>query len=33
MRQYVIDAFTNQVFCGNPAAVCLTDHILPEQLM
>ena len=33
MRQYVIDAFTNQVFCGNPAAVCLTDQILPEQLM
>ena len=33
MRQYVIDAFTNQAFCGNPAAVCLTDHILPEQLM
>ena len=23
MRQYVIDAFTDHVFAGNPAAVCL----------
>lgn len=33
MRQYVIDAFTDQVFRGNPAAVCLTDQALPEELM
>ena len=23
MKQYVVDAFTDQVFGGNPAAVCL----------
>ena len=23
MRQYVIDAFTDHVFAGNPAAVCV----------
>ncbi len=33
MKQYVIDAFTDQVFQGNPAAVCLTDHPLPQVLM
>lgn len=25
MRQYVIDAFTDHVFSGNPAAVCIMD--------
>lgn len=25
MRQYVIDAFTDHVFAGNPAAVCVMD--------
>ena len=25
MRQYVVDAFTNEVFHGNPAAVCVMD--------
>lgn len=33
MKQYVIDAFTDQVFQGNPAAVCLTEAPLPETLM
>ncbi|WKN29552.1 PhzF family phenazine biosynthesis protein [Porifericola rhodea] len=28
-----IDAFTNQAFGGNPAAVCITDKPLPEELM
>lgn len=26
MKQYVVDAFTDQVFGGNPAAVCLLDR-------
>jgi len=25
MRQYVVDAFTDKVFGGNPAAVCVMD--------
>lgn len=25
MKQYIVDAFTNQVFSGNPAAVCVMD--------
>jgi PhzF family phenazine biosynthesis protein len=30
---YVVDAFTDQVFNGNPAAVCLTSEPLDEELM
>lgn len=26
MRQYIVDAFTNKVFGGNPAAVCVMDR-------
>ena len=33
MKQYVVDAFTDKVFGGNPAAICVMDHWLPEQLM
>ena len=33
MRQYVVDAFTDQVFSGNPAAVCVMDTWLPEEMM
>ena len=33
MRQYVIDAFTDQIFGGNPAAVCVMDHWPDEKLM
>lgn len=29
----VIDAFTDKPFSGNPAAVCLTDTPLPDELM
>lgn len=32
-KQYVVDAFTDEVFHGNPAAVCVADHALPEELM
>lgn len=33
MRQYIVDAFTDKVFAGNPAAVCVMDSWLPEELM
>lgn len=33
MKQYIVDAFTDTVFHGNPAAVCILDKWLPEQTM
>src|SRR5699024_49884 len=33
MKQYVVDAFTNQVFKGNPAAVCIMDKWLDDETM
>lgn len=33
MKQYVIDAFTDQLFCGNPAAVCVMERWLDDELM
>ncbi|NCC62014.1 MAG: PhzF family phenazine biosynthesis protein [Verrucomicrobiae bacterium] len=33
MRQYVVDAFTDRVFGGNPAAVCVMERWLSEELM
>lgn len=33
MRQYVVDAFAEQVFEGNPAAVCVLEHWLPDSVM
>ena len=33
MIQYVVDAFTDKVFGGNPAAVCVMDAWLPDELM
>lgn len=33
MKQYVVDAFTETVFRGNPAAVCVMDEWLPDELM
>ena len=33
MKQYIVDAFTKEVFGGNPAAVCVSDKELPEKLM
>ena len=33
MKQYIIDAFTDRVFHGNQAAVCVLDEWLPEDLM
>lgn len=33
IQMYQVDAFTSQVFCGNPAAVCLLDNWLPDELL
>ena len=33
MKQYVVDAFTNQIFKGNPAAVCILDEWINEDVM
>lgn len=33
MKQYIIDAFTDRVFSGNPAAVCLPDQWPEDALM
>lgn len=33
MKQYIVDAFTDKVFAGNPAAVCVLDAWLPDELM
>ena len=33
MKQYVVDAFTDAVFHGNQAAICILDEWIPEQLM
>ena len=33
MRQYVVDAFADHVFEGNPAAVCVMDHWPDDRLL
>ncbi len=33
MRQYIVDAFTDKVFGGNPAAVCVMDKWLDDETM
>lgn len=33
MKQYVVDAFTDKVFAGNPAAVCILESWLPDEMM
>nr|WP_270493756.1 PhzF family phenazine biosynthesis protein [Eisenbergiella porci] len=33
MKQYVVDAFTDKVFKGNPAAVCILSEWIPDMLM
>lgn len=33
MRQYIVDAFTDTLFCGNQAAVCVVEEWLPEAMM
>ncbi len=33
MKQYIVDAFTNKPFSGNPAAVCVMENWLSEDAM
>ena len=33
IEQYIVDAFTDRAFSGNPAAVCILDQWLPEETM
>lgn len=33
MRQYIVDAFTNKPFSGNPAAVCVMDKWPSKESM
>lgn len=33
MKQYIVDAFTDRPFAGNPAAVCVMDKWPPETSM
>ena len=33
MKQYIVDAFTNEPFSGNPAAICVMDHWPSEKFM
>ena len=33
IKIYQVDAFTNSLFSGNPAAVCLLDSWLPDEVM
>jgi len=33
MKYYLVDAFSSEPFKGNPAAVCLLEHEIDEQLM
>ena len=33
MKQYIIDAFTDKNFSGNPAGVCILEKWIPDDLM
>ncbi len=33
MKQYIVDAFTDKLFCGNPAAICILDKWLSDDMM
>lgn len=33
MKQYIVDAFTDTVFHGNQAAICIMDQWIPESRM
>ena len=33
MKQYIVDAFTDKVFSGNPAAICILDEWLSDDTM
>ena len=33
MKQYIVEAFSDRVFHGNPAAICILDQWLPQEQM
>lgn len=33
MKQYIVDAFTDKIFSGNPAAVCVLDSFPSDDIM
>ena len=33
LKQYIVDAFTDKLFPGNPAAVCIMQKWMPDDLM
>lgn len=33
MKQHIADAFTDELFKGNPAAVCVMDEWISDELM
>lgn len=33
MKQYIVDAFTDHIFSGNQAAICIMEQWIPESLM
>ena len=33
MKQYIIDAFTDKIFSGNPASICILDEWLSDENM
>ena len=33
LKMYQVDAFTSNIFSGNPAAVCILDHWIDDALM
>ena len=33
MRQYTVDAFSKEIFKGNPAAVCILDEFMEDELL
>ena len=32
MKQYIVDAFTDKVFSGNQAAVCVLENWIDDEL-
>ena len=33
IEQYIVDAFAERTFEGNPAAICVLEKWLPDELM
>jgi len=33
MDYYIVDAFTSEIFRGNPAGVCVLENEIPTELM